>query len=90
MKNGSNIEFPRSFLAGRSMGDAVMAEREETISELVGHGFRYAPIAARASSWNDFYNAREALSRKDINGRGHGIAVHVKRQILRGLADDVS
>jgi hypothetical protein len=49
----------RSFLGGRSMGDAVVQEREETVSMLVAHGFKYAPLAMRrAQSWTDFERAR--------------------------------
>jgi hypothetical protein len=49
----------RSFLLGRSMGDAVMQEREETVSMLIGRGLHTAALATRTSgSFGDFFKMR--------------------------------
>ncbi len=56
------IEIRRSFLEGISMGEAVVREREETISMLIEHGFTYAPLALRkTASYREFIALRSAL-----------------------------
>lgn len=54
----------RSFLGGRTMGDAVEDERRETIATLQAHGLEFAAFSMggqRSSSFDDFMKTRGAL-----------------------------
>ena len=52
----------RSFLLGRTMGDAVVQEREETVSMLIVRGFVHAPAATRQpGSFSDFIRMRSLM-----------------------------
>jgi hypothetical protein len=71
----------RSFLRGRSMGEAVTHELEETVSMLAAHGQRFAPIAVRKTrSFQEFMDLRQILI------DGGGVALRVKRRIEQEIA----
>jgi hypothetical protein len=73
----------RSFLLGRTMGDAVADEREETISGLILQGFKFAPLAIRKDrSFDAFYALRSDLLTKNADGVSEGVAVRVTKRII--------
>lgn len=73
----------RSFLLGRTMGEAVTVEREETVSELILHGFKYAPIAVRKDrSYSEFYALRSDLLTKNADGVVEPVSVRVSKRII--------
>lgn len=78
-----SVRLERSFLLGRTMGDAVADEREETISGLIQHGFKFAPLAMRKDrSFVEFYALRSDLLTKNADGVAQGIAVRVTNRII--------
>ena len=72
------MEAIRSFLAGRTMGEAVCDERRATVGLLKDHGLASAIRAtAGSNSFEDYYRMRGALlagglHRVRLNG-GRGI-----------------
>lgn len=60
------VQLVRSFLLGRSMGDAVLAERREALDTLASHDLFYAaraltdPANARAA-FNDWMKMRGVM-----------------------------
>lgn len=78
-----SFDLERSFLLGRTMGDAVSIEREEVISGLIVHGFKYAPLAVRKDrSFAAFYALRSDLLTKNADGVPVKIALRVTNRII--------
>lgn len=78
-----SFELERSFLLGRTMGDAVSVEREEVISGLIVHGFKYAPLAVRKDrSFAAFYALRSDLLTKNADGVAETVVVRVTNRII--------
>lgn len=89
MDEGSSTKVTRSFLLGRSMGDAVTQERELTISELILHGLPFAALATKKSrSIHEFLQLRDDMSRKRLDGAQESVALLVKRRILSSLGEE--
>lgn len=80
----------RSFLLGRSMGDAVIQEREETISMLIAHRFAYAPLATRAPSINEFLRLRDDMNKKLLDGTREPLVKIIRKRILSEVLEDLN
>ena len=62
MKVKTWADLTRSYLRGRSSGDAVCQEREEVISMLVLRGLAIAALATRHSpSFKEFFEIRRVM-----------------------------
>lgn len=78
-------ELKRSFLLGRTMGDAVKAERELIVSELILQGLRYAPLAMRAGTIKEYLQLRDDMHRRRADGTKEPLALTIRRRIVDGL-----
>jgi hypothetical protein len=81
----------RSFLLGRTMGEAVQQEREETISELIAQDLMIAPLALRlgaGASIREYLSLRDDMSRKRLNGQRERLAVIIRRRIVGAIAEE--
>lgn len=73
-------ELTRSFLLGRSMGDAVQEERELVVSQLITLGLTAAADATRKTcSFHDFFTMRGAM----LAGGLHAVRLRGGRSLTR-------
>lgn len=74
---------------GLDCGNPVATEREEIISDLIVRGLKFAPLAVRKSrSFAEFYALRSDLRSKNGDGKPDGVAIRVKKRIVRGLMEE--
>lgn len=84
-----SAKLTRSFLLGRSMGDAVTYERELAVSELIQRGLPNAALATKRShSIKEYLRLRDDMNRKRLDGQREKLVVIIRCRILSSLDEE--